>query len=112
MNVKKDLEVAIEKGVPDRHVIVLHGEGDEAPGLMAGDVHLVITIKDHPTFSRVGADLFMKKKISLLEALTGFHTTVEHLDGSKFIISSIPGEIIEEGQKKVIKNKGMPFYRD
>jgi len=58
---------------------------------MAGDVHLVITIKDHPTFTRVGADLYMKKKISLLEALTGFYFTVEHLDNTKFTISTPPG---------------------
>jgi len=94
MNVKKEMEVAVEKGVPDKHVIVLHGEGDEAPGLMAGDVHLVITIKEHPIFTREGADLYMKKKISLLEALTGFHFTIEHLDNTKFTITTPPGEII------------------
>jgi len=50
--VKKVLEVAVEKGVPNEHVIVLHGEGDEAPGFMAGDVHLVVSIADHPVFTR------------------------------------------------------------
>jgi len=36
--------VSIEKGVPDNHPIVCHGEGDEAPGYMAGDVILFVQI--------------------------------------------------------------------
>lgn len=38
---------------------------------MAGDVHVRILIEKHKEFVRVGADLFLDKKISLLEALTG-----------------------------------------
>jgi len=106
------MEVAIEKGVPDNHVIVMHGEGDEAPELLAGDVHLVVTIKEHALFKRLGADLVMKKKITLLEALTGFYFTIEHLDHEKLTISTTPGEVLSDGVRKVIKNKGMPFYRD
>jgi len=63
---------------------------------MAGDVHLVVTIKEHPIFTRSGADLFMKKKISLLEALTGFYFTIEQLDGTKLTISTLPGDIISD----------------
>jgi len=39
---------------------------------MAGDVYLVVHIEPHKVFERKGADLFMKKKITLIEALTGF----------------------------------------
>lgn len=59
--------------MPDRHPIMCHGEGDEAPGYMAGDVILVVNIQPHEVFERKGADLYMKKKITLLEALTGFN---------------------------------------
>jgi DnaJ-class molecular chaperone len=31
-------------------------------------------------FARKGADLFLEKKISLLEALTGFNFELKHLD--------------------------------
>jgi DnaJ family protein A protein 2 len=79
---------------------------------MAGDVILYVIIEDHPLFERKGADLFMKKKISLLEALTGFYFTIEHLDHSKLTISTNPGDVVMDGSKKIIKNKGMPFYKD
>lgn len=61
---------------------------------MAGDVYLIVSIEEHPSFKRAGADLFYKKKISLLEALTGFNFVVEHLDGHKLTVSTIPGEVI------------------
>jgi DnaJ family protein A protein 2 len=38
---------------------------------MAGDVHMRILIEKHKEFYRTGADLFIEKKITLLEALTG-----------------------------------------
>lgn len=51
---------------------------------MAGDVHMRILIENHKEFKRAGADLFIEKKISLLEALTGTNFEVKHLDGKKF----------------------------
>lgn len=54
----------------------------------------------------------MEKKISLLEALTGFNYELSYLDGSKITIATAPQEIISHGQVKVVKNKGMPFYKD
>jgi DnaJ family protein A protein 2 len=38
---------------------------------MAGDLHVRIKIEPHKIFTRKGADLFMEKKITLLEALVG-----------------------------------------
>ena len=40
---------------------------------MAGDLYVRIKIKKHDVYIRKGADLFMEKNISLLEALTGFN---------------------------------------
>lgn len=61
---------------------------------MAGDVYLIVSIEEHPLFKRVGGDLFYKKKITLLESLTGFNFVIEHLDGTKLTVSTIPGEVI------------------
>lgn len=64
------------------------------PDVEAGDVIAVIKIKEHKTFKRKGADLFMDKEITLLEALTGLDMTLSHLDGSQKRIQNTPGEII------------------
>jgi DnaJ family protein A protein 2 len=107
-----DIEVTLEPGVPHEHDYVLTGESDEAPNILAGDLHVRIMIKKHKTFSRKGADLFIEKKITLLEALTGFNFEINHLDGKKILVATAPNEIISHHDIKVIKGKGMPFWKD
>lgn len=92
--------------------MTFHGEGNEAPGARAGDVNVKISIKDHPTFVRKGADLYMAKKITLLEALTGANFKIRHLDGTEVTIASSPTDVIGPKTIKVVQGKGMPFYQD
>ena len=47
---------------------------------MAGDLHIKFKVKEHKLFKRKGADLFMDKKITLLQALTGFTFNIKMLD--------------------------------
>lgn len=54
----------------------------------------------------------MDKKITLIEALTGFNFEIKHLSGKKLTVTTAPGEIISHEQTKVIKNYGMPFFKD
>lgn len=44
---------------------------------------------------RKGADLFMEKEISLVEALTGLDFVLVHLDGRKIRIANKAGEVIK-----------------
>lgn len=108
----KTIEVAVEQGVPHEHHVTFHGDGEEYPGVHAGDLIVRIIIEPHKRFERKGADLFYKKKISLYEALTGVSFTIEHLDGKKINVTTYPGAIIEPGMTKQINGKGMPFYKD
>jgi DnaJ family protein A protein 2 len=113
MNLKKTtLEVPVDKGIPDEHDYVMIGEAHEAPGVMAGDLYVRFMIQPHDVFERKGADLFIEKKIMLLEALTGFTFEITHLDGRVLKIATMPGEVIENGSIKMIRNQGMPFHKD
>jgi DnaJ family protein A protein 2 len=58
---------------------------------MAGDLIFVVQEKDHKTFTRKGADLFMKKNITLAESLVGFEFELKHLDGQSFTIYTARG---------------------
>ena len=109
---KKNLEVAIESGVPHEHDYIFTGENDEYPGIMGGDVYVRIIIEPHKVFTRRGADLYVEKKISLLEALTGFTMEIKQLDGTILKIATAPGDVISHEQIKTVKRKGMPFYKD
>lgn len=112
MEKQKTIEVAIEKGVPHGFPIKLASEGNQLPDAIAGDLIFITQEQPHNVFTRKGADLFIKKDITLLEALTGFQFELKHLDGTSYPIYTGKGEIIGDGMKKMIRGFGMPFHRD
>merc|ERR1719422_1621719 len=88
------LGVHIQKGAPDGHKVHFREMADEHPGKDTGDVVFVLAEQEHPEFKRKGADLFVERKISLVEALCGFSLELKHLDGRKLVIKTSPGEIV------------------
>ena len=109
---EKKVQISVEAGTPSDHVVKITGEGDEHPEAQAGDLMVKVNVQKHAVFERKGADLFIKKTISLKEALLGFNFTVPYLDGKSVTVSSVPGEIVSHGTIKIVKGKGLPFYRD
>jgi len=89
------LEVHIQKGSPDNHKVTFREMADEHPDADTGDVHFVLKEQPHSEFRRRGADLFVERKISLVEALCGFETELTHLDGRKLLIKTAPGDIVK-----------------
>merc|ERR1719443_2465302 len=89
------LEVHIQKGSPDNHKVVFREMADEHPDADTGDVVFVLKQQEHALFKRRGADLFIEKDISLVEALCGFELEVTHLDGRKLLIKTDPGDIVK-----------------
>ncbi len=75
----------------DRHVTP-QPDGED------GDVIVILQQMDHTTFTRSGLDLFVKKTVSLKEALCGFKFSFEHLDGRKMCLVCNPGEVIAPGK--------------
>ncbi|RQM24542.1 hypothetical protein B5M09_011173, partial [Aphanomyces astaci] len=107
---RKVLEVHIEKGMRNGQRITFKGEADQAPGLVAGDIVFVVQEKEHPVFQRKGGNLIFEKKISLVEALTGFETIVEHLDGRHLHVKTVAGDVIKPNQFKAVHGEGMPQH--
>jgi len=89
------LEVPIQKGSPDGHKIPFREMADEHPDADTGDVVFVLKQQEHAMFKRKGADLFIERDISLVEALCGFELEIKHLDGRKLFIKTKPGEIVK-----------------
>merc|ERR1719148_401631 len=89
------LEVMIQKGAPDGHKIVFREMADEHPDADTGDVNFVLKQQEHAEFKRKGADLFLERKISLVEALCGFELEITHLDGRKLLVKTAPGDIVK-----------------
>ena len=92
--VTTQVEVRIDKGAADKSKIKISGRGNEAPGAEAGDVHFIVQQKKHDVFQRHGAELLIRKSISLMEALCGFSFIVPTLDGRKLRVAPKPGQIV------------------
>merc|ERR1719221_1658929 len=103
------LEVLVQKGSPDGHKIPFREMADEHPDADTGDVIFVVKEQEHTDFKRKGADLFIERKISLVEALCGFELELTHLDGRKLLIKTSPGEIVKpmaQGFDPLAKEEG------
>jgi len=106
---REPLEVHIQKGSPDQHKVTFREMADEHPDADAGDVVFVLKQQEHSDFKRRGADLFIERKISLVEALCGFELELTHLDGRKLLIKTSPGEIVKpmaQGFDPLAKDEG------
>ena len=64
----------------------------------------------HPLFERRGDDLYTNLTISLEDALTGFSTTIKHLDGHMVTVKR--DSVTWHGFKMRVKNEGMPHLSD
>lgn len=109
---KKQLEVFINRGMAHGEKIPFPGEADEAPNMLPGDVVVILQVKDHPHFKRDHVNLFMKKEITLYEALCGFTYSIQHLDKRVLKITSEPGNIVRPGDLKCIRDEGMPYEKN
>lgn len=92
--VQEVMEVVVPKGAPDGYKLTFHEKADEIPNGIPGDVVFVLQEMPHADFKRKGADLYVKRTISLVEALCGFRMELTHLDGRKLLIKTSPGQVI------------------
>ena len=112
LNKKKEkIDVPIPVGIPDEEKLVVRGKGNEHFEYRTGDLVVVVKIKEHAIFRRVKNDLHIEKKISLIEALSGFAFNLDHLNTQKITIKTAAGDITTHKQVKMIPNLGMPHYK-
>jgi len=107
---QKKLELFIDKGMKDGQRITFDGESDERPDLKPGDIVFQLQQKSHDVFERDGIHLFMTKKITFLQALTGFQFKIPHLDKRTLLVTC--EDPISPYSIKQITHEGMPTFRD
>jgi molecular chaperone DnaJ len=93
---ERRIEVKVPAGVEDSTRIRYSGQGEAgAHGGPAGDLYVVLHVKEHPFFEREGKDLYCAVPISFSQAALGTTLQIPTLDGDYTL-------------KVRIKNKGMP----
>lgn len=101
----KVLTIDIKPGYKAGTKIKFHGEGDRSSSTTQ-DVVFIIKELPHERFRREGNNLIYKIDISLLEALTGYTTSIHTLDG-RILPLHYPA-VIFPGYAHSIPGEGMP----
>jgi len=102
---ERTIELRIPPGVDTGTRLRVQGEGEPGPnGGPAGDLYVVLEVKEHPFFERRGADLYCTIPISIAQAALGAELQVPGLGGDEKL--KIP-EGTESGAVFRIRGKGL-----
>lgn len=105
----KTLSVKIPQGVDVGDRIRLAGEGEAGEGGgPPGDLYVQINVKEHPIFTRDGANLYCEVPISFPSACLGGELEVPTLDGK--VMLKIPPET-QTGRLFRLRSKGVKPVR-
>jgi DnaJ-class molecular chaperone len=96
----------IPAGIEEGMNLLIKGKGNAYSNGVCGDIKFVIQITNNTPFRRVGNDLYLKKQITLKEALCGFQCQFVHLNGKTMGMNNTT-TIIFNGAKKNINGLGM-----
>ncbi len=102
---EKTIELRIPPGVDTGTRLRVAGEGEPGPnGGPAGDLYVVLEVKEHSFFERRGADLYCTIPVSIAQATLGTELQVPGLNGEEKL--KIP-EGTQSGAVFRIKGKGL-----
>lgn len=105
----KTLSAKIPAGVDTGDRIRLAGEGEAGErGAPAGDLYVQIHVKDHPIFTRDGANLYCEVPISFASACLGDEISVPTLQGK--VMLKVPAET-QTGKLFRLRGKGVKPVR-
>lgn len=74
------------------------------------DIMIRLRETRHPTFQRKNADLLVEVKISLSEALLGFHRSIQLLDGTTVNVKTSDDYVSSPDSVFAVEQMGMPVY--
>ena len=93
--------INIEKGIDENEIMTIAEKGNVKDGI-SSDIKVKILLEKHREYSRRGIDLVLHKIVSFRESLCGFEFNLEHINGKSIKFTSSRGNIIQNGDEKVI----------
>jgi curved DNA-binding protein len=102
----RTLRVKVPPGVTDGSRIRLAGQGGEGTGgAPAGDLYLVVRLREHPGLRREGHDLFLELPLTIPEAAAGAEVVIPTFEG-QVQLRIPPGT--QSGRQLRLRGKGLP----
>lgn len=106
---EKKLAVTIPAGVQDGTTIQYPGAGEAGlRGGSAGDLHVVLSVRNHSVFERDDNDLHVETPISFVTAALGGKVTVPTIDGRTLQATIEAGT--QHGKTLRLRGQGMSVY--
>jgi molecular chaperone DnaJ len=105
---EEEVQVAIPAGVADGEMIRMPGRGEALQGGGSGDLYIKLHVKNDPSFTREGHNLFTQLPVKLTDALLGSTYRVRTLEGDTVI--EVPAGIVH-GDTIRVKGEGVPHGR-
>ncbi len=107
LRTERKLRVTIPPGVDNGTRLRLTGEGQNSPnGGPAGDLFVVLLVKEHPVFERRENDLHCTVPVNVAQAALGTEVDVLTFDGLEHV--KVP-EGTQHGDQVRIRGKGIPY---
>jgi molecular chaperone DnaJ len=111
MKESSTLSVAIPAGVEPNAARVVGGAGNRPrPGAAPGDLEIIITVKTHAFFKRVGDDVTCQVPITITQAALGAEVEVPTLEGKakmRVPAGTQPGTVLRLKQKGIPRRTGV-----
>lgn len=106
--IEKSLKIKIPAGIENGTRMRVSGEGEIGKnGGPKGDLYVFITVKNHKTFARDGADLFIEQPISMAKAALGGNFKIKAIDGEELDVEIKSGT--QPNDRIRLKGKGMRY---
>lgn len=102
----REFSVVVPQGTREGAIKMLRGEGEPGQGgAPAGDLHVIVRVKDHPIFRREGHDVLCDVPLTVPQAALGAVLEVPTIDGP--VKMRIP-EGSQTGRVFRIRGRGIP----
>jgi len=106
---RESAEIIIPAGVDTNQILRIRQKGNAGKRQgQTGDLFIRILVKPHPFFERRGDDLFLRKNITISQAVLGEEIEIQTIEG-KGIILKIPSGTAS-GKVFRISGKGIPHF--
>lgn len=106
--VQRKVNIKIKPETNINEKIILKGVGNSHPDYdKPGDLIIILIEKSNKYYTRIDNDLFLKKPISLIEALCGAELQFTTIDKRSFVVKT--SDIIKPNNVYKISGEGMPI---
>lgn len=104
-NTTEIVDVNIPRGADNKIGYIYRNKVYAGENIIPSDMKVIVSLKDHPIFTRHGDDLHMKLDVTVKEAMNGIKKELKMIDGDMYKLSI--NKLSESDYIHILNNKGL-----